>query len=58
MQKKKELEIPLVAEEIKNTKKHKGNVHKKLKGIAILNGDVMDAPVQNGIADLDKWLSS
>ncbi len=23
-------------------------MHKRLKGISILNGDVMDAPVQNG----------
>lgn len=31
-------------------------MHKRLKGIPILNGNVMDAPVQNGIAGLDKWL--
>lgn len=30
-------------------------MHKRLKGIPILNGNVMDAPVQNGIAGLDKW---
>jgi len=33
-------------------------VHKRLKGIPILNGDVMGAPVQNGIAGLDKWFST
>ena len=33
-------------------------MHKRLKGIPILNGDVMDAPVQHGIADLDKWFST
>jgi len=35
----------------------KRNVLKKLKGISILNGDVMDVE-QNGIAGLDKWLST
>lgn len=33
-------------------------MHKRLKGIPILNGDVMDAPVQNGNAGLDKWFST
>ena len=33
-------------------------MHKRLNGIPILNGDVMDAPVQNGIAGPDKWLST
>lgn len=33
-------------------------MHKRLKGISILNGDVMDAPLQNGIADLEKWFSA
>lgn len=33
-------------------------MHKRLNGIPILNGDVMDAPVQNGIAGLDKWFST
>lgn len=32
-------------------------MHKRLKGIPILNGDVMDV-VQNGVAGLDKWLST
>lgn len=33
-------------------------MHKRLKGIPILNGDVMDTPVQNGIAGPDKWFST
>lgn len=33
----------------------KGKVHKKLTGISILNGVVMDG-AQSGIAGPDKWL--
>lgn len=33
-------------------------MQKRLKGIPILNGGVMDAPIENGIADQDKWFST
>lgn len=35
----------------------KREVNKRLKGIPILNGDVMDV-VQNGMASLYKWVST
>lgn len=33
-------------------------MHKRLRGIPILNGDVMDAPVQSGSEGLDNWFST